>query len=79
MFDRQVRAFGADGQLKLQRLRVAIVGLGGTGSLIAQQLVHLGVRDFILVDPDVIESTNLNRVANAFQDDIGQPKVKIAE
>lgn len=78
MFDRQVRAFGAAGQNALQRLRIAIVGLGGTGSLIAQQLVHLGVRDYILVDPDVIESTNLNRVANALQDDIGQPKVKIA-
>lgn len=78
MFDRQVRAFGADGQRALQRLRIAIVGLGGTGSLIAQQLVHLGVRDFILVDPDVIETTNLNRVANASHDDVGLPKVHIA-
>lgn len=78
MFDRQVRAFGTAGQHAIQRLRIAIVGLGGTGSLIAQQLVHLGVRDFILVDPDTIESTNLNRVANATQNDIGQPKVKIA-
>lgn len=78
MFDRQVRAFGETGQKTLQRLRIAIVGLGGTGSLIAQQLVHLGVRDFILIDPDVIEETNLNRVVNAFQDDIGLPKVSIA-
>jgi len=77
-FDRQIRAFGSAGQEALQRLRIAIVGLGGTGSLIAQQLVHLGVRDFILVDPDVIEATNLNRVANATANDIGHQKVDIA-
>jgi molybdopterin/thiamine biosynthesis adenylyltransferase len=77
-FDRQIRAFGSAGQEALQPLRIAIVGLGGTGSLIAQQLVHLGIRDFILVDPDVIESTNLNRVANATPDDVNHPKVEIA-
>ena len=79
VFDRQVRAFGSAGQQALQRLRIAIVGLGGMGSLVAQQLVHLGVRDFILVDPDTLESTNLNRVANAMPADIGRPKVEIAE
>lgn len=78
IYDRQVRAFGSSGQQALQRLRIAIVGLGGTGSLVVQQLVHLGVRDFILVDPDVIESTNLNRVSNALPGDIGHPKVEIA-
>lgn len=77
-FDRQVRAFGATGQQQLQRLRIAVVGLGGTGSIVTQQLVHLGIRDFILIDPDVLESTNLNRVANAMPDDIGQAKVRIA-
>ena len=78
VFDRQVRAFGATGQQMLQSLRIAIVGLGGIGSLVAQQLVHLGVRDFILVDPDTLESTNLNRVANAFPQDLARPKVEIA-
>ncbi len=77
-FDRQIRAFGIAGQRELHRLRVAIVGLGGIGSIVAQQLAHLGVRDFILVDPDTLESTNLNRVANATVKDLGKPKVKIA-
>lgn len=77
-FDRQVRAFGASGQRNLQRLRVAIVGLGGTGSILAQQLVHLGIRDFILVDPDILDVTNLNRVAGASHEDIGEPKVTVA-
>jgi molybdopterin/thiamine biosynthesis adenylyltransferase/proteasome lid subunit RPN8/RPN11 len=77
-FDRQIRAFGKAGQEALQRLRVAIVGLGGTGSLISHQLVHLGVRDFILIDPDIVEVTNLNRVANATLSDIGGLKVEVA-
>lgn len=78
VFDRQVRAFGPAGQAAIQSLRIAIVGLGGTGSLISQQLAHLGVRNFILVDADILEETNLNRVANAGAKDIGKPKVEIA-
>jgi molybdopterin/thiamine biosynthesis adenylyltransferase/proteasome lid subunit RPN8/RPN11 len=78
VFDRQVRAFGTSGQAAIQNLRIAIVGLGGTGSLISQQLAHLGVHDFILVDADVLEETNLNRVVNATATDIGKPKVEIA-
>ncbi len=76
--DRQVRAFGASGQHAISRLQVAIVGLGGTGSLIAQQLVHLGIRNFILIDPDVIEATNLNRVVGATASDVGISKVEVA-
>jgi molybdopterin/thiamine biosynthesis adenylyltransferase len=77
-FDRQVRAFGEQGQRKLGQLKIAIIGLGGTGSIVAQELVHLGVRDFVLVDPDVIETTNLNRVPNATAADVGKPKTEIA-
>lgn len=78
-FDRQVRALGQAGQKTLQQLRVAIVGLGGTGSIIAEQLVHLGVRDFLLIDPDHLEVTNLNRVVGATHKDVGLPKVEIAK
>lgn len=77
-YDRQVRAFGMEGQRAIQQLRVAIVGLGGTGSIVAEQLVHLGVRDFILIDPDVVDETNLNRIANATINDIGTGKVDVA-
>lgn len=78
-FDRQVRAFGDLGQKQIQKLRIAIVGLGGTGSIVAQQLAHLGVGDFILVDPDVVDASNLNRIANANAGDVGQPKVGVAQ
>ncbi len=77
-FDRQVRAFGEAGQRIMGSLTVAIVGLGGTGSVVAEQLAHLGVYRFILVDPDRIEPTNLNRVVGATKGDVGRFKVDVA-
>lgn len=78
VFDRQVRAFGEVGQKVLGQLHVGIVGLGGTGSIVAQQLAHLGVGAFTLIDADTLEPTNLNRVAGATPQDIGALKVEIA-
>jgi molybdopterin/thiamine biosynthesis adenylyltransferase len=77
-FDRQVRAFGEDGQRALGMLTVAITGLGGTGSVVVQQLAHLGVANFVLIDPDTVETTNLNRLVGATASDIGRPKVDVA-
>lgn len=76
-YDRQVRAFGAAGQARLSRLRVAIVGLGGTGSVVLEQLSHLGVGSLLLMDPDIVESTNLNRLVGAGPDDVGRLKVDV--
>lgn len=76
--DRQVRAFGLAGQAVLQDIIVAIVGLGGTGSVVAQQLAHLGVRRFLLVDPDAVEETNLNRLVGSTPSDVGVEKVRLA-
>src|ERR1044072_5183624 len=53
----------------LWRCRVGIIGLGGGGSHIAQQLAHLGVGDFVLFDPDHVEETNLNRLVGATKKD----------
>ena len=77
-WDRQIRAFGAKGQVAVQASRVAIVGAGGTGSVLAQQLAHLGVTDFVLIDPDVVDETNLNRLVGAKPSDVGVPKTTVA-
>jgi molybdopterin/thiamine biosynthesis adenylyltransferase len=77
-YDRQVRAFGVDGQRILQQLTVAVVGLGGTGSVLTQQLSHLGIGSFVLIDPDDFEITNLNRVVGASSADVSKAKVDIA-
>jgi molybdopterin/thiamine biosynthesis adenylyltransferase len=78
MHHRQILALGATAQRALESLRIAIIGLGGTGSIVAQELMHLGVREFTLVDPDKIESSNLNRVLGATHADIGRLKVDVS-
>lgn len=75
-FSRQVLAFGSDVQKILGNLRVAIVGAGGTGSFIATELTYLGLANFLLVDPDVVDETNLNRLLGATHADIGKFKVE---
>lgn len=77
-FDRNVRAFGAAGQRLLESLRVGVVGVGGTGSLIAEQLAHLGVGSLVLLDHDILETSNLNRVVGAIPSDVGSTKVDVA-
>ncbi len=76
-FDRQVRAFGEEGQLTLNALRVAVIGLGGIGSLVAEQLVRAGVTDIVLVDFDRIEESNVSRVFGALGRDVGLSKVRV--
>ncbi len=65
LYDRQVRALGAEGQVVLSNLCVALVGAGGLGSQIAQALTLLGVGQILLIDPDRLELSNLNRVVGA--------------
>lgn len=78
--DRQIRAFGEAGQRRLRRVRVVVVGLGGTGSVVAQQMAHLGIDEFLLVDTQVIDETNLNRVVGAIPNDKDKTlKVDVAE
>lgn len=77
-YDRQIRAFGKLGQGILKKIRVGIIGLGGTGSVIAQQLAHLGVRDFLLLDPDTVDITNLNRLIGSTLNDVNSNKVEVA-
>ena len=78
--DRQVRMFGAAGQHVLRASKVAVIGLGGVGSLVAEYLARLGVGELVLIDPDEIESSNLSRVVGATRVDVeaGQLKTQIA-
>src|SRR5688500_10935071 len=50
------------GSTVLGRLKVGVVGLGGTGSAVVEQLARLGVGELLLCDPQEFESTNVNRV-----------------
>jgi len=78
IFDRQVRAFGKEGQQIINHLRVGVVGCGGTGSAIIQSLALLGIKSFCIIDPDTVSVTNLNRLIGATHSDINLAKVQVA-
>nr|WP_062337378.1 ThiF family adenylyltransferase [Herbidospora sakaeratensis] len=77
-FDRPARLFGDAGQETLSRLRVAVVGLGGVGSIMVELLARLGVGHLVLIDGDIVDVTNLPRLVAAEQSDIGKPKTELA-
>ena len=78
IYDRQIRAFGDAGQSLLQGMAVAIVGLGGMGSQIAQALALLGVGKLILIDPDEVELSNANRLVGVFAEHFAHRSSKVA-
>lgn len=77
--DSHSQAFGSGTTNLLQQLSVAVIGCSGTGSLVTEQLARLGVGHLILVDYDLVEERNLNRIINARRDDAQNscPKVDI--
>ena len=78
--ERQVRMFGASGQRILEASKVAVVGLGGVGSLVTEYLARLGVGNLVLIDPEQIDESNLSRVVGATGVDVEicQLKTQIA-
>jgi molybdopterin/thiamine biosynthesis adenylyltransferase len=60
-FDRNIRMFGAEGQARLRQAHVTIVGVGGLGSHVVQQLALLGVGAISLIDHEQISKSNKNR------------------
>lgn len=82
MSDRQSRQsfLGAHSEEFLKATTVGVVGLGGGGSHICQQLAHIGVGNYVIIDPQTIENTNLNRLVGGIAADVTArlPKVEIA-
>lgn len=65
----------------ISRCTIGIVGLGGGGSHIVQQLAHIGFQHYVIYDDDVIEESNLNRLIGARSIDVlaETPKLHIAK
>ncbi len=80
-FDRNLLFFGKEGQERLFDASVAVVGIGGLGSHVVQQLALLGVGRLILIDSEELDDTNRNRYIGVRHDDLvpGTPKVAIGE
>ena len=77
-YDRQIRIFGVEGQVKLKNTRVLVAGVGGLGSASALYLVAAGFGEVILVDKEKVELSNLNRQILHWTEDVGRHKVESA-
>jgi molybdopterin/thiamine biosynthesis adenylyltransferase len=80
-FDRNTRFFGKRGQETLRAAKVAVVGAGGLGTHVCQQLAYLGVGEIRPIDHEELDITNLNRYVTAYADDPvpGSRKVDLCE
>jgi hypothetical protein len=78
-FLRTQQAFGAGTVSVLKNMRIGVVGCSGTGSWVVEMLSRLGVGELVLVDPDVVERKNLNRIINSTASDaeMKRPKVRL--
>ena len=65
-WSRSIAALGLETMGRItHEQRIAVIGVGGLGSIIAEHLVHMSFPELVLVDPDVLEPSNLNRVVGA--------------
>lgn len=76
--DRTVRLIGEEAAERLNRARVAVFGVGGVGSFVAEALVRAGVGTLLFVDGDRVEESNLNRQLIATRANLGTPKAEAA-
>lgn len=70
------RLYGEAGYLRLRRLRIAVVGIGGVGSWSAEALARSGVAALTLIDLDHVAESNVNRQIHALDATLGQAKVQ---
>ncbi|MCW3051119.1 MAG: hypothetical protein JWN14_289, partial [Chthonomonadales bacterium] len=76
-FSRVISGRGMHAFRQMQDLHIAIVGVSGTGSPIAETLVkEYGCREISLVDPDTVHPENLHRMQGVGLPDIGRPKAE---
>jgi len=78
-FDRFEKLVGEDSFNKIKDLRIMIVGLGGVGGYTVESLARCGVENFILIDFDIVDETNINRQLIANINTIGKYKVDLFE
>ena len=80
-YSRQIvfEKIGKEGQEKISKAKITIIGLGATGSNSAELLTRAGIGSLTLIDRDVIEESNLQRQTLYNEEDIGKPKSLVAK
>jgi molybdopterin/thiamine biosynthesis adenylyltransferase len=64
--ERFEQIYGADASARLREARIAIIGTSGTGSPAAHVLGPAGVKDFVLIDPQQLGKSNLERLHGSY-------------
>lgn len=76
-FVRSELLLGRDSTAVLAGKKVALFGIGGVGSFVAEALARSGIGHMMLVDDDAVSLSNLNRQLVALHSTIGRPKVDV--
>ncbi|QXM05437.1 tRNA threonylcarbamoyladenosine dehydratase [Crassaminicella indica] len=76
-FSRTELIIGTENLEKLKNSKVAIFGIGGVGTFVAEGLARSGVGSFVLVDDDDVCITNINRQIHALRSTVGRSKVEL--
>ena len=77
-YQRNRKAISVSDQLNLFRSSVAVIGCGGLGGYVVEELARLGVGTIVVIDPDLFEEHNLNRQLFSSTENLGQAKVAAA-
>ncbi len=77
--DRTIELLGEDRVNSFKNKTILVVGLGGVGGTALMALARSGFMNFIIVDHDVVDESNINRQIFYFSDDVGKNKVDICE
>lgn len=78
IYERNIDYMGLNNLKKIfSTEKVSIVGVGGLGSIVAEHLVNMGFNNLVLIDNDIVEYSNLNRLVGAKYKDVEEKKLKV--
>ncbi len=77
-FSREEKLIGSEALSRLRASHVAVFGIGGVGSYVAEALARGGVGEITIVDKDCVDETNINRQLIALHSTVGKPKIEVA-
>lgn len=76
-FERFEQLVGTENFNKVKNLKILVIGVGGVGGYVVESLVRCGVESITIVDPDVVDESNINRQIIATTSAIGKKKVDV--
>lgn len=78
IYNRNIDYMGIDNLKKIfSTEKISIVGVGGLGSVVAEHLINMGFNNLVLIDNDIVEYSNLNRLVGAKYKDAEDKRLKV--